>query len=59
MDQSAKSRIMSSEYKKTGGTATDWSSRVQSAADKNYPQHSGGSGGGGGGDEGGSWCTIL
>ena len=58
MDQPAKSRIMSSEYKKTGGTATDWSRRAQSAADKNYPQHSGGSGGGGGGDEGGSWCTI-
>ena len=54
MDQAAKSRIMSSEYKKTGGTATDWSKRAQSAADRNY---SGGSSGTAG-DEGG-WCTIL
>ena len=38
MDQDAKARIMSSEYKGNSGRATDWSSRAQSAADKNYPQ---------------------
>ena len=35
MDQSAKERIMSSEYEKNDGKATDWSKRAQSAADKN------------------------
>ena len=50
VDQAAKSRIMSSEYKNTGGTATGWSKRAQSAADRNSS--------GTAGDEG-SWCTIL
>ena len=35
MDQAAKSRIMSSAYKKNDGRATDWSRRAQKAADKN------------------------
>ena len=39
MDQAAKARIMSSEYKKNGGKATKWSKRAQERADKNYPQH--------------------
>ena len=39
MDQAAKARIMSSEYKKNDGKATDWSKRAQKPADKNYPQH--------------------
>ena len=38
MDQEAKSRIMSSEYKRNDGKATDWSMRAQSAADRNEPQ---------------------
>ena len=37
MDQAAKARIMSNEYKKNDGKATDWSERAQKAADKNYP----------------------
>ena len=41
MDPAAKSRIMSSEYKKNSGKSTDWSSRAQRAADKNFPQHQG------------------
>ncbi|CAI8005496.1 hypothetical protein GBAR_LOCUS4283 [Geodia barretti] len=41
MDQAAKSRIMSSEYKGNDGRSTGWSSRAQSAADRNYPQHHG------------------
>ena len=39
MDQAAKERIMSEEYKKNDGKATDWSKRAQRAADKNDPQH--------------------
>ena len=39
MDQAAKAKIMSNEYKSNDGKATDWSKRAQSAADKNYPQH--------------------
>ena len=35
MDEAAKERIMSAEYKKNDGQATDWSKRAQSAADKN------------------------
>ena len=35
MDQEAKERIMSSEYKKNDGQATEWSRRAQSGADKN------------------------
>ena len=42
MDQDAKARIMSSVYKKNDGHATDWSSRAQRAADKNYPTQKGG-----------------
>ena len=38
MDQAAKARIMSSEYKKNDGKATEWSMRAQSAADRNEPQ---------------------
>ena len=38
MDQAAKERIMSSEYKKNDGMATDWSKRAQSAADRNEPK---------------------
>ena len=39
MDQAAKERIMSSEYKKNDGKATDWSKKAQSAADRNEPQN--------------------
>ena len=35
MDREAAARIMSSEYKKNDGMATDWSKRAQSAADRN------------------------
>ena len=35
MTQEAAARIQSSEYKKTGGQATEWSKRAQSAGDKN------------------------
>ena len=35
MDREAAARIMSSEYKKNDGKATDWSKRAQSAADRN------------------------
>ena len=42
MDQPAKARIMSREYKENDGHATDWSSRAQRAADKNYPTQRGG-----------------
>ena len=35
MDQAAKRRIMSSEYKKNDGKATPWSKRAQRDADKN------------------------
>ena len=62
MDQAAKSRIMSSEYKSNQGMATNWSRRAQSAADRNYPQHGqSGSyyGGQGADDSSGWWCTIL
>ena len=38
MDREAAARIMSSEYKKNDGKATDWSRRAQSAADRNDPQ---------------------
>ena len=60
MDQKAKSRIMSREYKGNDGRSTAWSERAQSAADRNYPQggHSSADGGGQG-DGGGWWCTIL
>ena len=34
MDEAAKERIMSSEYKKNDGQATDWSKKARSAADK-------------------------
>ena len=62
MDQKAKSRIMSSAYKGNDGRSTAFSERAQSAADRNYPQHSQGghsSGDGGGQGDGGGWCTIL
>ena len=68
MDQKAKARIMSSEYKKNDGRATDASKRVQRAADKNYPQHGsqaqsaayGNSPWGGEqADDEGGWCVIL
>ena len=35
MDQEAKARIMSREYKSNDGMATDWSKRAQRAADRN------------------------
>ena len=35
MTPAAAARIMSSEYKKNDGKATDWSKRAQSAGDKN------------------------
>jgi hypothetical protein len=35
MDREAAARIMSSEYEKNDGKATDWSKRAQSAADRN------------------------
>ena len=35
MDQAAKRRIMSAEYKKNDGRATAWSRRAQRIADKN------------------------
>ena len=35
MDEEAKERIMSREYKKNDGKSTDWSERAQRAADKN------------------------
>ena len=55
MDQAAKSRIMSSEYKKTDGKATDWSKRAQSAADRNeYQARQSGSQ-----SESGWWCVLL
>ena len=38
MDQAAKARIMSREYKGNDGMATDLSRTVQSAADRNDPQ---------------------
>ena len=53
MDQKAKSRIMSSEYKGNDGRATDWSKRAQSAADRNQHSQGGHSSG-----DGGGWCTI-
>ena len=57
MDQTAKSRIMSNEYRNNDGMATDWSKRAQSAADKNYPQHYPRDQPDN--DSGGWWCTIL
>ena len=55
MDQAAKARIMSTEYKRNDGMATDWSRRAQSAADKNeyWAQQSGSQ------SESGWWCVIL
>ena len=55
MDQEAKARIMSTEYKRNDGMATDWSRRAQSAADRNeyWAQQSGSQ------SEAGSWCVIL
>ena len=38
MDKEAAARIMSAEYKKNDGKATDWSRKAQSAADKNESQ---------------------
>ena len=35
MTKAAAARIQSGEGKKTGGQATEWSKRAQSAADKN------------------------
>ena len=40
MDQAAKSRIMSNEYRNNDGQATDWSKRAQRAADRNEYQDS-------------------
>jgi hypothetical protein len=50
-------RIMSSEYKKNDGKATDWSKRAQSAADRNeyWGQQSGSQQE----SESGGWCVIL
>ena len=53
MDQAAKAKIMSNEYKSNDGKATDWSKRAQRAADRNQgqpaQQSDGGSGKGGSG----------
>ena len=38
MDQDTKARIMSKEYQKNDGKATDWFRRAQRAADKNEPK---------------------
>ena len=57
MDQEAKARIMSSEYKSNDGKATDWSKRAQSAADRNeYQAQQSGSQQE---SESGGWCVIL
>ena len=58
MDQAAKSRVMSAEYKKNDGRATDWSRRTQSAADRNDSSSRAQSEADG--SDGGSWqCTML
>ena len=57
MDQAAKSRIMSHEYKSNEGKATDWSKRAQRAADRNeYHARQSGSQQE---SESGWWCVIL
>ena len=60
MDQEAKSRIMSNEYRKNDGRSTAWSERAQLAADKNeYWQRQETDGGAAGNGGGGSWCAIM
>ena len=57
MDQEAKSRIMSHEYKSNEGKSTAWSERAQRAADRNeYHARQSGSQQE---SESGWWCVIL
>ena len=62
IDSAAKSRIMSSKSKRTGGKATEWSTRAQCTADMNQHTQSSyyrGNGRQGADDDGSWWCTIL